>query len=274
MPNWCTNKLVISGPDVPRILKEITDERENWPFSFEKVIPAPAVVNMKKGDHIDLAKAAALWKRGDITQANTLLGLPDHEYDNALVKIVAQSSAYRIRDFYPAREKDDAAMDFDLMAAAGEVILNSNAKVGDWYRWRLKNWGVKWNLDKEVFVKQVSHESAVLLFLTANTAPLGVFAALATKCPDHNFYLGYHEPSADFSGQMLAIQGELMENMECPYSEKLDTQDNRISVPRKAKWRRSKNAVQQAASNKAKTESFQDVGKQLDLAVQIFDSFN
>ena len=64
----------------------------------------------------------------------------------------------------------------------------------DWYEWRGKNWGTKWNAcESEI-------RDNIVTFLTANGAPRPIFIAMAQKFPDITFFVSvkYLEPPVMF----------------------------------------------------------------------------
>lgn len=76
----------------------------------------------------------------------------------------------------------------------------------DWYNWRVKNWGTKWNLDSEITF-DVGDKFIDFSFDTAWSPPVGIIKELARKFPKLTFSLTYCEPGNTFAGVFTA-EGE------------------------------------------------------------------
>lgn len=249
MPNWCGNKLIITGPDVRKILQEIGNGPDQ-PLSFNKVVPMPEVAAMSDGEHIQIAKAASLWRRGETDEANKLLGTPDGQYDTALPKIIATN--YKIGDFFWVDSpKGDGTLDLDLLAAIGDVLFASTTPIGSWYEWRMLHWGTKWDLDSDVSVNILTPHAAILTFSTAWSPPSMFFKALVEKYPEYRFRLTYYEGGNWFAGCIQGLNG-ICDDQPSKYSDRRYARDmESCTIPAWMRWSPAKHA---ARKNKVKTK--------------------
>ena len=90
----------------------------------------------------------------------------------------------------------------------------------DWYDWRVKNWGTKWDIDKQEFLamnshwKEWEHKDVVVLDLNFDTAwapPIEALAVLGKMFPKMNISIKYFEPGMCFAGESEIVNGELTE---------------------------------------------------------------
>lgn len=75
--------------------------------------------------------------------------------------------------------------------------LTQKYGAADWYDWRIKNWGTKWDVDAEV------DDNDSILCITFDSAwapPCAAIATLGNKFPDLTFTLSYYEQGMGFAG--------------------------------------------------------------------------
>lgn len=86
-------------------------------------------------------------------------------------------------------------------------------KVNDyWYRWRIKYWGTKWNVGKEVSFVPMSRGSIKLCFDTAWAPPRPIISRLAYLFPNNTFTLKYWEGGMGFCGKLKVRDDQVLEN--------------------------------------------------------------
>ena len=82
----------------------------------------------------------------------------------------------------------------------------------DWYSWRVKNWGTKWNSDgASVEIQEADDEDtliAIYNFSTAWSPPIPIYQKLAKMFPNTNIFVNYDESGVDFSGWRSYKNGE------------------------------------------------------------------
>lgn len=83
------------------------------------------------------------------------------------------------------------------------------AKYGasDWYDWRVKSWGCKWNVEAPI---EASEEG--VFFDTAWSPPIEAFTRLSNNFPGVEFELAYCELGNWFAGVAVMKDGELIDS--------------------------------------------------------------
>lgn len=87
---------------------------------------------------------------------------------------------------------EDECIDFNKIIPMPDCVFRGNlgpedrAKYGanNWYDWRVRNWGTKWN----AYDSRFDNESNVMEFDTAWSCPLPVLDAFARICDEHNVH--------------------------------------------------------------------------------------
>jgi len=104
----------------------------------------------------------------------------------------------------PDELTETVVWDTDEMTEAKQELVNRYG-AHNWYEWRIKNWGTKWDVAE---IEQ-SEENGALVFdyQTAWAPPLDAIRELAVKFPDLTIYTTYHEYGCEFTGEMT-ISGE------------------------------------------------------------------
>jgi hypothetical protein len=142
MPNWCYNKLIVSGPSqqlkrfVERV-RSFDDAGNEIPLDFETLIPTPPELLRKQ-----------------------------RKYDDKL-------------HLYLKRITADPGIDND-----------------DWYTFRVRRWGTKWNLDNETEREERPGE-VIYTFNTAWSPPLPWIKTASEQFPDLLFGIVYDDPTND-----------------------------------------------------------------------------
>ena len=78
--------------------------------------------------------------------------------------------------------------------------LKSEYGYDNWYDWRNKNWGTKWDIKAEVHVDDLHDEGCTLIFQTAWSPPEPIVYKLQEMFPDITFYGGYIGEGWEFAG--------------------------------------------------------------------------
>lgn len=96
---------------------------------------------------------------------------------------------------------------------AKQVELAKKHGYGNWYDWRLANWGTKWNpndvevVDKSPCLDEVETTEKEIHFATAWSPPLPIVEILGKKFTNVLFVLKYFEPDMLFAGE-FGIKGD------------------------------------------------------------------
>ena len=189
MPNWCCNKLYLTGTavEIDRLLATVRGEESL--LDFEKIIPMPGALNVDAGAKSDVALAVA---KGDV---NKQLQYPWAKWKG--ITDVAGLCAY-------------FGSSYEQMFAFGQELLENIQLYGHptWLEWSFKHWGTHWNVDgkDDVQLELKSPTLAILHFDTAWDPPVPAISKLAKMFPMVEMRLEYCEPNMGFAGE-LALAG-------------------------------------------------------------------
>lgn len=89
----------------------------------------------------------------------------------------------------------------------GEGGFELRGKNDNWYDWRIKNWGTKWNaMDVDVNVTDIG---ITYNFTTAYSPPLEWLMEATERYPTLKFMLAYFEGTHDFCGVRIVEDGNM-----------------------------------------------------------------
>lgn len=77
----------------------------------------------------------------------------------------------------------------------------------NWYDWRIKHWGTKWDVDAELV--EADEERLVYQFDSAWSPPFEWLKTVARNYPKLHFKLKYDEPGMGVMGVIVAGDGEI-----------------------------------------------------------------
>lgn len=95
--------------------------------------------------------------------------MPNHT-DNRV--ILSHADSKMIDDIYNVMNTDDASL-LQHIIPMNEALLDG----GDWYEWRLDNWGTKWDI-YETHCTRIDANTLSITFYTAWSPPIPVFDKL------------------------------------------------------------------------------------------------
>ena len=86
---------------------------------------------------------------------------------------------------------------------------------GNWnHEWCIKNWGTKWDVsDVETQLNEINDTDIQYNFNTAWVPPEKWFRFIVKKYPKLYFHLEYEEEGIGFSGEIIAENGEIVEEV-------------------------------------------------------------
>jgi hypothetical protein len=93
---------------------------------------------------------------------------------------------------------------------------------GNWYDWRLDNWGTKWNSYGFEFMTDVTENSKNISFTfdTAWAPPSDNFIAeLSGKYPNLSFEMYSYESGMEFAAHVLASKGDVQQDEDADFYE-------------------------------------------------------
>ena len=195
MPNNIANKLVVNAKTQAEI--------DNF---------LSAIIGVKGGEflHIDFEKIAP-------TPECLPNSLCDREHKNALYyylmtsgnedmvdKLLSYSQLFSM-DIYKGKTEKELS-DYKML---GEKIFNIALQCGsiDWYHWRIRNWGTKWNA-YETDIDCPCDGSIELHFQTANNGAIPVIKKLVEMFPNLEFFYKYADEVISYNcGEVNGIDG-------------------------------------------------------------------
>lgn len=215
MPNHVTNIILIKGNKerVEEILKTISYDDPNTElstFDFMKVVPEPEVITKSSHDSDMRVKIETYLSYTNPKNTNPILerkrifSRTDIPYDcfteddfQVIIDILKTETSYCF-DFSPSLNTSltiNENTELSYIREGKEYIDNIlNYGNSNWYDWRLKNWGTKWNsYDYQDFEKKDVSEkilemgdnnTAIVRFHTAWSPSIYVTDRLAEMFPD------------------------------------------------------------------------------------------
>jgi hypothetical protein len=262
MPNWCFNKLIVTGPDIPALLNAIGTQDQ--PFSFDKVIPMPECIKIMGGQHIDMAVAAAISissiarfeqiasiVRSYCTQSPFGVFRMDAiaealENEDRMMSLFAKMYTLlhedlAVSDMYSHIPADqDHPLTVEELASIGDQYLENIVRYGalNGYEWAGDNWGTKWDLDDSTEVILQDEHALILEFDTAWTSPKVVIIQLGKCFPEYKFRLTWHEPSNGYQGRLDVFGQVVTHTVYEQCSERRLTMDlGSKKIPARLQWK-------------------------------------
>jgi len=183
MPNWCNNKLVVSGPRVMEFDEKFKGKGARWGLDRWQ----------KDGKTQEELKV--LEEEARIEYENRELG---YSLD-ALVPVPAEVIAVG----YSVPIVSDSLAVYDFMDTFDPE------KWRDGYSWCISHWGVKWDLH-DVDMSILSDNEVEYLFDTAWSPPEPWLYKVANEWKDLRFELMFEEDGVGFAGQLVIEDGEVL----------------------------------------------------------------
>ena len=229
MPNWTYNRIKCKKSISDKIL---TITENGYSFDFNKLIPMPDDLKLDAGSI-----------EGD-SIACYYLSLNDDE-KNKLMKLLKSKEASYCHNYW-SKYKDDikklennpkrlnekinnfnGLFDFDKekqftsINELGKQYVENIKKYNfpQWYDWRVKNWGTKWNVEEDVdIVYDKNIDEYDISFQTAWSVPTGIVKRYSELCEDdEEFYWEYEDEDYDGTHILRKINGEIIDTIvpEC-----------------------------------------------------------
>lgn len=177
MPNHIINIIEFQSPEVAAAF--LADcKTEDRLFDFNVLIPMPESMDIESGTRTDRA----------LIVYELFHGLPIDLFERySFFDTAGRLRAQLLEEINEPTKENIIAwngeQDEDYLALGEKAYLNyKNYGAKDWYDWRIKNWGTKWNAYEVEF-----DGDCRLSFQTAWNRPEPIFEALTRKYPDHTF---------------------------------------------------------------------------------------
>lgn len=137
---------------------------------------------------------------------------PAKTVEAMLEKGAAKDTALSFESFFPTpkdllgNQTSDPSLIMSNMHTAP-----ADPKDDDWYSWRVRNWGTKWDVEWEMTDEEIFNGNK-LVVLRGDSAwgpPLNGILNLSRLFPEISFSIRYAEPGMMFRGQFDAQNGEV-----------------------------------------------------------------
>lgn len=158
MPDYIRNHVKIYGraEDVSALIKLVLNDKEKLLFDFEKIVPSPGDLEVVTSGPYD-SDYIKLWKN-EHNERN------DKDFVDGICEL---GFSY------------EESLDWGRKLLRNEILYGER----DWYDWRMKHWGTKWNAMGVTMTYQGSCE-VDYEFDTANTFPEEIYLSLSAQFPD------------------------------------------------------------------------------------------
>ena len=208
MPNWCENRLSVSGPKsvIAELVKAVGLERGE--FDFNGIVPMPAELHISKGSATSWGEDVLYgdWKRViEIPWIRERFfsafgAIP--EYREEMVTMIEHVHACYEEPGVSA----EAIFGLSLHDARQEQVTKHAIHHAIGNEWSVSKWGTKWN-GGEVDVESLEPESFTIYFSTAWSPPVPVVEALCEKYPEIEAEMSYAETGCWFAGKVYGSAG-------------------------------------------------------------------
>jgi Api92-like protein with ferredoxin domain len=194
MPNWCGNKVVVTGPveEIARFTQTCIrlDEDGTSCFDFNSLIPMPAILK-------DTVAG------GLVDDALLVLGRDDLVWiPNSLEE---RMKYWEVSDIEALKEKIGLEA---LETARRSIEAFEQTGTPNWYVWANRNWGTKWNAcDFEVVADEPGRYE--FTFETAWAPPIPVLVKMGEMFSALDFDLSGSEPGMEFAFEGTIRAGKL-----------------------------------------------------------------
>lgn len=181
MPNWCENKLYVTGTEeqLKKFDKAFTGREPHWPLTDNEL-------------------------RADITEEEAQALKDENE-----VYYMDKEEAYRLNALYPVPD-DILAKGFHRPKPDGKSWFEPNEPTHDGRSWCSHYWGTKWDIDEVTVEKQ---EDCYMYFFDSAWAPPEEWLThVAKDWPDLRFWLVYSETGNGFAGEVTIEGGEVKDD--------------------------------------------------------------
>lgn len=224
MPNWVVNKLQVIGDNTENILKnhikkEIHNTYTEDVFDFDTIYKMPDSLNMIEGgiqqEAITYYLTERLTKKPNEVILNKYI---TNSFDDAFHEKVYQRLVDKLLDVqdnvYQKGHNDEKDITLDDLYNMGQQYIDNYVKYGTftWYRWRINNWGTKWNACDTTWDDKYSD---TVWFNTAWSVPEPIVKKISEMYPNVKFRLDYAEEQvALMTGYVVYQAGECLEDIQ------------------------------------------------------------
>lgn len=202
MPNWCYNKLTVSG-DADQMLdfatKCLIKKLDKIVFDFNGTVPMPEeVLNINVGSSLNNAQdIIKVEDYGDWSGVNEKLNWPAWIKSAGIEEGLGASDTEKQYQMFNYMKSLTSEKD---MEQARQIPINiEKYGFGNWYDWSCANWGTKWNASySEVITDEP--DNIEVSFDTAWSPPISWVMQTENLYPKLSFTLEYEEGGMGFKG--------------------------------------------------------------------------
>ena len=201
MPNWCENTVEIWGEEED--MKEFYDffggqDKIQENFSFEKISPMPQELDGTRSPQ----KIVPQYKLDLFEKFKYEIDLNSTEKDYQSQTMVSKSDDKFFSEFESVNEivKDFFYEYDDTISQETSDRLKSEYGYDNWYDWRNKHWGTKWDIKGDVGIGDIDNETCTLVFNTAWSPPQPIIYKLQEMFPKLQIFGGYLGEGYEYAG--------------------------------------------------------------------------
>ena len=170
-----------------------------------------------------------------------ILEITGEEADLEAFASKAEDGKFSLEIYYPMPEEPGENLETGKPHWTDALSMRVvGTEMPDWYTWRLKNWGTKWDISEEGGMFLLSEETELpvssvtmtivegrisISFLTAWSPPEEGILNISKAYPSIVFALRYAEAGNDFAGSTTIQSGEILTQVESTFDEYAKTYD-------------------------------------------------
>jgi hypothetical protein len=217
MPNWIKNKIIVGSAKIVEQLIEsygtYNEKTKVLEFDLDKLIPMPKDLEIEFSTKSDEGLLLYLTKiNQDVDYYGTKEDkLTKEEYNN-IISHLSKHVSNRIDLILSKNELEKLLSRYDnnveeLLTLGKKQVANVlNYDALNWYEWRIKNWGCKWNSDNLT----IGDKGNTFSFETPWDPPLGAIIKLSELNPSIRLALLFSdEDIGSHVGYMLLQNGRI-----------------------------------------------------------------
>lgn len=219
MPNWVRNHLIIHGKNALSVLQSLLTESEEekgkMEFDFNKIKPMPEELNIKASRVAQNSAKLFLNSMEEYSEEYIRYGkLFKQAYNGDYFMLIGDEAKMLMKETMACHDLEAEGCpllfaNYNEVLDYGKRVLDNFANYGvvDWYDWRCKNWGTKWNASE---TEIPADGTAEVYFDTAWSPVTNLMQELSKQHPDCKFDYEYAEEQTAFmTGKFELENGEV-----------------------------------------------------------------